>query len=194
MMKTRLAVALATLLLAGCGTHVLRPSASTKFHSVPRGMSRAAIVDVPGVPVGVSQAVSGKYQKYKIKGTGLIKALDEARLDVAAKLSAKIGPITLTKEVTFAIARRDDAAWPYQFTVKNLTDKETFENKAQVVSAENGSTTFKMDDGTTSLIAADGLGSVRVVNGDFDLMFGKAARMIGPAITNPPGATDWFAN
>ncbi len=194
-MKTRLAIALAILTLSGCGTQVYRAS-HIKSNQPFRAASRGPIVEVPGVPVGVQQNVAGKYKTYKIKGTGTVKALDEAHLDVAAKLGAKVGFITISKEVTFAITRRGDTAWPYQFTVKNVSDKETFENKAQIVSAANGQTTFKMDDGTTSLIAADGQGSVRVVNGDFDLTFGKAAgrAQIGPSITNPPGDSDWFAN
>lgn len=195
-MKTRLAIALAILTLTGCGTQVTRPNHIGKSNQPFRAATRGPIVDVPGVPVGVKQNVSGKYQKYKIKGEGTVVALDATRLDVAAKLGAKVAFVTITKEVTFAITRRDDTTWPYQFTVKNLTDKETFENKAQIVSAANGQTSFKMDDGTTSLIAADGKGTVRVVNGDFDLTFGKGAattRLLGPVINNPPRATDWFA-
>lgn len=195
-MKTRLAIALAILTLTGCGTTAIRAPHNLKATQPFRVANRGAIVDAPGVPVGVEQKCAGKYKQYKITGTGTVKALDESKLDVAAKLGAKVGFITVKKDVTFAITRRDDAAWPYQFTVKNLTDKETFENKAQVVSSANGTTTFKMDDGTTSLIAADGQGSVRVVNGDFDLVFGKAAGRgpFGPAIANPPGRQDWFAN
>lgn len=195
-MKTRLAIALAILTLSGCGTQVIRAPHSGKAAQPFRVANRGPIVEVPGVPVGVQQKVAGKYKTYKITGTGTLKALDEAHLDVAAKLGAKVGFVTVTKDVTLAITRRTDTTWPYQFTVKNLSDKETFENKAQLVSAANGQTTFKMDDGTTSLIAADGKGSVRVVNGDFDLTFGKAAGRapIGPAIANPPGPSDWFAN
>ena len=194
-MKTRLAIALAILTLTGCGTQVIRPSYN-KAQNPFRVANRGAIVDAPGVPVGVAQKCAGKYKQYKIVGTGTVKTLDDAKLDVVAKLGAKVGPITVKKDVTFAITRREDATWPFLFTVKNLTDKETFENKAQVVSSTNGTTTFKMDDNTTSLIAADGAGSVRVVNGDFDLTFGKAAgvRAFGPAVSNPPSAIDWFAN
>lgn len=195
-MKTRLAIALAILTLTGCGTQVLRP-AHLKNNQPFRVANRGAIVDAPGVPVGVEQKCVGKYKQYKIVGVGTVKTLDEAKLDVVAKLGAKVGPITVKKDVTFAITRREDAEWPFQFTVKNLTDKETFENKGQLVSSENGKSTFKLDDGTTSLIAADGQGTVRVVNGDFDLTFGKGAgavRLLGPAINNKPSLADWFAN
>lgn len=170
-MKKFLALSIVALTLAGCGTTT---RIGTGFKATPsvRALTRALIVDAPGVVVGVEQKVSGKYKIYKISGLGTVKALDESSLDVVCKLSAKVGPVTVTKNVTFQITRTTDATWPYRFLTVNTTDKETFDNKAQLVTSENGKTTFKLDDGTNSVIAADGLGAVRVQNADFDLTFG----------------------
>ncbi len=170
-MKKKLAFGLVALVLAGCGTHVRTGTGFTPGASI-RALTRATIVDAPGIVVGVEQKVAGKYKIHKITGLGTVKAFDENRLDVASKLSAKVGPVTVTKNVTFQITRRDDATWPYRFLAVNTTDKETFDNKAQLVSSVNGTTTFKLDDKTSAVIAANGTGTVRVQTVDFDLTFG----------------------
>ncbi len=126
-MKKKLAFGLVALVLAGCGTHVRTGTGFTPGASI-RALTRATIVDAPGIVVGVEQKVAGKYKIHKITGLGTVKAFDENRLDVASKLSAKVGPVTVTKNVTFQITRRDDATWPYRFLAVNTTDKETFDN------------------------------------------------------------------
>jgi len=194
--RNHLALGLVLVTLTGCGSQALRGTPQIRAIAPVRTASADAIVDAPNVPVGVQQNCVGKYQKYKIKGVATIKTLDASVLDVVARLGAKVGPITVNKDVTFSLTLRDDAEWPYQFTVKNITDKETIANKARKVSVENGTTIFLLDDGKQSTFAADGKGSARIASGDFDITFGKATglrTLIGPAIHNPVRTRDWFA-
>ncbi|MEB3284542.1 MAG: hypothetical protein VKN33_04585 [Candidatus Sericytochromatia bacterium] len=195
-MKKVLALGMAIMTLSACGVQPLRNTSYVRRMSPVRTLNTDAIVDAPGVPVGVQQNCVGKYQKYKIKGVATIKTLDASLLDVVARLGAKVGPITVKKDVTFTLTRRDDTEWPYQFTVKNLTDKETIENKARKVSSEDGTTIFLLDDDTNSTFAADGEGTVRIASGDFDITFGKEAglrALIGPIIQNPVRTRNWFS-
>ena len=184
-------VAIAALTMAGCAHAPGQPSArvATLNPLGARGLVRGPVVEVPGLPVGTSQKVIGKYKQYKISGTGTLKALDEAKLDVGARLGAKIGPVMVWKDITFAIAKTTDATWPLLFTVVNVTDKETHVNKARVLTAENGTTTFKLDDNSSAIIAADGLGTARVQAQDFDLTFGKAAGKFLADAAEAAGAT-----
>lgn len=194
--KKQLFLGVALMVVTGCGDHGLSAGPQRRVPLPVRLASADAIVDAPGVPLNTQQSCVGKYQKYKIKGVATIKTLDASMLDVVARLGAKVGPITVNKNVTFSLTRRDDEEWPYQFIVKNLTDKETIANKARKISSENGTTLFLLDDGTQSTFAADGKGSARIASGDFDITFGKASglrTLIGPAIQNPLRTHDWFS-
>jgi hypothetical protein len=192
MFKRSFALSLA-FLLAGCGA-VSTPNAQRVLSSAVHLSDDANIVDLPGLAIGVDLPLVGKYQSFKITGTGKINALDAAHLDVKAHVTAKIGFISQTKDVTFALTRGTDPAWPFQFTAVNVTDNQTFAHKAALTTHTAGSSTFKLDDNSTAVVAADGKGSARIVYGDFDLTIGKSsmAGLIGPAVHNVTSREHFF--
>jgi hypothetical protein len=192
MFKRSLAVSFAVL-LAGCGT-VSTTTGQHVLNSAPHALADAPIVDLPGLPLGTDLPLVGKYQSFKITGTGRINALDAAHLDVKAHVTAKIGFISQTKDVTFVLNHGADPAWPYQFTAVNVTDNQTYAHKASLTAHTPGSSTFKLDDNSTAVVAADGKGSARIVYGDFDLSIGKSssAGLIGPAVNNSISREHFF--
>jgi len=178
------------LVVAGCG---VAGSPLTRGASAVRGLDAGTIVDLPGVPLHQALNLTGKYQKYDLTGSGAINTLDAGKLDVAATIVAHWGFFSQTKQVTFSIANRLDAQYPYAFLAVNVTDHQSYPHNAKLTSHDTGKMTFTLDDNTTAVITADGQGNAGILYGDFNLAIGGAPQKLHrPTIVNPPSREHFF--
>lgn len=191
MLKRLTVLALSGLTLAGCGTLPLTQGSTTNRF---RAFDATPIVDLTGVPTGVSLKLSGKYQKFNLTGNGTINALDTAHLAVSAHVVAHWAFISQAKDVTFSLALTQDPTWPYAIDAENVTDNQSYTHKASLVSRTAGNCSFKLDDGTTAVISTNGKGLAQIVYGDFNLAIGNQSSLLRLIPVANPVSREHFFN
>lgn len=184
--KLLLALSLGALGLAGCGLASPMPGTASGYLGM---MDTTPLMQLPGIPVGAPMALTGKYQnKYDLTGQATITALDANHLAIDATITAHWLFVSETKHVTVSVTTTQDAQWPYFFDTENLTDGQSFKNKAVLTSGQPGNYTFQLDDGSTSVFSADGQGHGQIVSKDFSLSV-TANQQLLPILRDPNAPT-----